>query len=117
MISQNVCHHDRKTIIRLWCNECGEPYGAGSTEAKAANVCLNNFFRSHIKNQSHEKRYYAWRGLSQQDESMNLSKIDDETYIKSSFEVLKTFNDTTSGKHVCTLNLSIVVMNNGWIIC
>ena len=27
-----------KTIIRLWCNECGEPYGAGSTEAKAANV-------------------------------------------------------------------------------
>ena len=76
-------------------------------------MCLNNFFRSQIKNQSHEKRYYARRGLSQQDESINLSKIDDETYIKSSLEVLKTFIDTTSGKHVCTLNLNIIVMNNG----
>ena len=101
-----------KTIIRLWCNECGEPYGAGSTEAKVANVCLNNFFRSLIKSQSHEKRYYARKGLSQQDESINLSKIDDEAYIKYSLEVLKTFNDTTSGKHFCTLNLNIVVMNN-----
>ena len=35
-----------KTIIRLWCNECGEPYGVGSTEAK---VYLNHFSRSHIK--------------------------------------------------------------------
>ena len=38
-----------KTVIRLWCNECGEPYGVGSTEAKVAKVYLNQFFRSHIK--------------------------------------------------------------------
>ena len=33
-----------KTVIRLWCNECGEPYGVGSTEVKVENVCLNNLF-------------------------------------------------------------------------
>ena len=38
--------------------------------------------------------------------------MDDEAYIKSLLEVLKTFNDTTSGKHVCTSNVNIVVMNN-----
>ena len=69
-------------------------------------------FRSHIKCQNHEKRYYARTGLSQQEESINLSKIDDESYIRSSLHVLKTFNDTTSGKNVCTLNLDTVVMNN-----
>ena len=90
-----------KTVIRLWCNECGEPYGSGSTEAKVANVCLNKCFRSHIKRQSHEKRYYARRELSQQNESINLFEIDDEAYIKSSLEALKTFNDTTSGKLLC----------------
>ena len=34
-----------KTTIRLWCNECGEPYGVGSTEAKVTNVCLNKFLK------------------------------------------------------------------------
>ena len=51
-------------------------------------------------------------GGIKEDESINLSKIDDEAYIKSSLEICKNFNDTTSGKLFCTLNHNIVVMNN-----
>ena len=52
-------------------------------------------------------------GGIKEDESINLSKIDDEAYIKSSLEVRKNFNDTTSGKLLSLyFNLNIVIMNN-----
>ena len=52
-------------------------------------------------------------GGIKEDESINLSKIDDEAYIKSSLEICKNFNDTTSGKlPYFYFNLNIVFMNN-----
>lgn len=87
-----------KGVIQLWCNECGEAYGSGSSDGKfTAYTCLSNFLRTHIYSKKHEKKYNSKRDLAGDLAHTNKKEAirqDDASCIHHALEVMKTFNDT-----------------------
>ncbi|MCO5587733.1 hypothetical protein L7F22_041685 [Adiantum nelumboides] len=81
-------------VVRIWCHECGEPYGSDSCEGKiVAYTCFSNFFCGHIQCENHERRYYARRGLTNDKVGTTKhAKLDDA--LTSSLEAMKNFNET-----------------------
>ncbi|MCO5606487.1 hypothetical protein L7F22_060675 [Adiantum nelumboides] len=87
-----------KGVIQLWCNECGEAYGTGSSNVTlAAYTCLANFLRTHIFSKRHEKMYHYKRGLSKIASKGEATKEDDASCIRHALEVMDSFNNKESG--------------------
>lgn len=108
-----------KNIIQLWCNECGEAYGSGSSDGKfTAYTCLTNFLRTHIYSKRHEKKYHSKRGLSKINTKEEAIKEDDSRCIHHALEVMKTFNNETNGMILCFLHcLMIRNIYVSWYLC
>lgn len=91
-----------KGIVRIWCHECNEPYGSGSSEGKlVAYNHLSNFFRSHIRSKNHERWYYSKRGLvNDQHVSTKRLKVDDASVIATSLEEMENFNQINKSESI-----------------
>ncbi|KAI5058934.1 hypothetical protein GOP47_0025253 [Adiantum capillus-veneris] len=100
-----------KAIIQLWCNECGEAYGIGSSDGKlVAYTCLENFLRTHIFSKIHEKMYHSKRGILKVAIKEGATTEDDASCILHALEVMKSFNNKENGMYFC---LSYIVIDWG----